>query len=203
LTSPEDAAASAAAFLEHLRPILPDQGEWSDADYLWLSSRTNHLVELSGGSIEVLPMPTEKHQAIVAYLFLVFLELTRRTGGKVLFAPFRLRLNAGKFREPDLLLLRSAADPRRHDAYWDGADLVVEVVSGDDPSRDVVTKRAEYAAAGIPEYWIVDANAESISVLALRDGAYVPHGIFGRGATVTSALLPDLRVAAGELFDAS
>jgi Uma2 family endonuclease len=204
--TPEEAAIGArrdAEFLDQVLPLLPEQGEWNEADYLWLSSRTNRLVELSDGCIEVLPMPTEKHQAIVAHLFLAFLAVARRTGGKVVFAPFRLRLQTGKFREPDLLFLRSARDQRRQDAYWDGADLVVEVVSSDDPSRDLVTKRAEYAAAGVAEYWIVDAEAELISVLALEEGTYVEHGKFGRGMTVTSTLLPELAVAAGEVFDAS
>lgn len=54
------------------------------------------------------------------------------------------------------MVLRDANDLRRQDAYWTGADLAVEVVSEDDPGRDLITKRLEYAQAGIPEYWIVD-----------------------------------------------
>jgi hypothetical protein len=79
--------------------------------------------------------------------------------------------------------LPSAADPRRQNAYWTGADLVIEVVSPDDPQRDLVTKRSEYAQAGIPEYWIVDPQTETITVLRLEDARYVEHGVFrpGRG----------------------
>jgi hypothetical protein len=36
---------------------------------------------------------------------------------------------SGKFREPDLLLLLSAADKRRQNRFWLGADLALEVVS--------------------------------------------------------------------------
>lgn len=47
--------------------------------------------------------------------------------------------------------------------------LVMEVVSGgpQDRKRDLVIKRAEYAAAGIPEYWIVDPESRRITVLTL------------------------------------
>jgi Uma2 family endonuclease len=123
---PEAVASNAAQsipFAEQVASLLPAQGEWNEADYLWLTSHTNRLVELADGSIEVLPMPTERHQLIVAYLFLVFMTVAQRIDGKVLFAPFRLRLRSEKFRDPDLLFLCSAQDVRRHDVYWDGADL--------------------------------------------------------------------------------
>ena len=45
---------------------------------------------------------------------------------------------------------------RNQDRFWLGADVVVEVVSPDDLGRDLVVKRADYAEAAIPEYWIVD-----------------------------------------------
>ena len=32
------------AFFSEIAPLLPAQGHWSEADYLWLSARTNHLV---------------------------------------------------------------------------------------------------------------------------------------------------------------
>jgi hypothetical protein len=34
--------------------------------------------------------------------------------------------------------VRDANDPRRQNQYWLGADLVVEIVSPDDPERDTV-----------------------------------------------------------------
>lgn len=42
----------------------------------------------------------------------------------MLVAPLRLRVREGKFREPDLLVLLDARDPRRSNRYWTGADLV-------------------------------------------------------------------------------
>ena len=53
---------------------------------------------------------------------------------------------------------------------------MVEVVSPDDPGRDLVEKRADYAEAGIAEYWIADPRDQTIRVLTLQDGAYVEHG---------------------------
>lgn len=183
------------------RDELPRQGEWDAAGYLWLTDATNRLVEFTDGYIEVLPMPTYKHQIILQFVFFAF-HAAVGTDGRVIFAALRLYLNDTKYREPDLLLLLDAQDPRNQDRYWHGADLVLEVVSPDDPQRDLVTKRRDYAAAGIPEYWIVNPLDETIAVLALRDGAYSEHGVFARGTQATSALIPNVAVAVGDVFDA-
>ncbi len=48
--------------------LMPLQGLWTEQQYLKLTDQTNHLVEFDDGSIEVLPTPTEEHQAILEYL---------------------------------------------------------------------------------------------------------------------------------------
>ena len=180
--------------------LFPSQGSWSEEDYLALN--TPHLVEFTNGEVEVLPMPTDRHQSIVAYLFAVFAAYAAQIGGKVLFAPLRVRLGEGKIREPDVVFLADAADPRRQEEYWTGADLVVEVVNPDDPRRDLVTKRFEYAAAGIPEYWIVNPADGTIAVLHLDGERYAEHGSYGRGEIARSAHYPELTVAVADALDA-
>ena len=131
------------------------------------------------------------------------LDLVRRgIGGVILYSPLRLRIRPRKFREPDLLLLLDARDPRRQDRYWLGADLVVEIVSPDKPERDLVEKRFDYAEGGIPEYWIVNPLDQTITVLRLDGDEYAEHGVFRRGEQATSALLADFSVAVSAVFDA-
>jgi len=133
--------------------------------------------------------------------FFQFFEIAR--GGNVQFAPLRLRVRPGKFREPDLLLLLSASDPRRQDRFWLGADLALEVVSEEKPERDLVDKRGDYAEAHVPEYWIVNPQTETITVLRLRGDAYEEAGTYRRGESAASALLPAFSVAVSALFDAN
>jgi Uma2 family endonuclease len=108
----------------------------------------------------------------------------------------------GKFREPDILLLRDARDPRRQDRFWRGADLVAEVVSEDDPERDTQIKRIDYAEAGIPEYWIVNPLDETVTVLTLSAGSYAEYGVFRRGDEACSKLLDGFAVRVDAIFDA-
>ena len=178
--------------------LYPPQGEWTEADYLGL--QTNHLVELSDGLLEILPMPTHKHQMIVAFIYgLLKAFVDKSAPGVVLFAPLRIRLWQGKFREPDLVYMRREHEQRIHD-FWEGADLVMEVVSPGKPEHDRATKRAEYAKAGIPEYWIVDVIAREILVLTLGKKKYRLHGAFGPGTQATSKLLAGFAVEVDQVL---
>jgi Uma2 family endonuclease len=185
-----------------LEEILPPQGEWSEDEYLVLTDHRNRLVEFTDGFLEILPMPTDKHQSVLAFLFLAFHGFAGARGGKVHFAPLRLQIRPGKFREPDLLLLLSAADPRRQNRFWLGADLALEVVSEVKPERDLVDKRGDYAEGRVPEYWIVNPQTETITVLRLRADTYEEAGIYRRGDSAASELLAGFSVAVAAAFDA-
>lgn len=186
---------------ELLLAVRPQQGCWSENDYLWLTDHCSRPVEFADGRIEELPWPTDTHQTVLAFLFRLLDSHVEALGGVVRFAALRLRVREGRFREPDLLLLRDANDPRRQDRYWLGADLAVEVVSPDDPDRDYEEKRVDYAEAGIQEYWIADPDRGTITVLTLQSGQYEEYGVFTRGDTVTSALLDELAVDVSAALD--
>jgi Uma2 family endonuclease len=167
---------SAGEWKDLLEDILPRQGAWSEDEYLVLTDHRNRLVEFTDGFLEILPMPTDKHQAILGLLYLAFLGFVGPRNGTVRFSPLRLQIRPGKFREPDLLLLLSATDPRRQNRFWQGADLALEVVSEEKPERDLVEKRGDYADGRVPEYWIVNPQTETITVLRLRADAYFARG---------------------------
>lgn len=177
------------------------QGLWSVEQYLTLTNQTNRMIEFTDGVIEVLPVPTKYHQAVSRVLFLALLAVMQRIGGDVFYAPLRVEVRPGKFREPDLLLVLDKDDPRAQDEYWIGADLVVEIVSPDKPKRDTEEKLIDYAEAAIPEYWIVNPLQNTITVLVLDGAAYNEHGVFHRGEQATSKLLAGFNIAVDEVLD--
>jgi Uma2 family endonuclease len=187
---------------ERLLDILDRQGSWTEEEYLALTDHTTRLVELTDGFLELLPLPTDYHQALVQFLLYAFDSFLKPLGGKVRIAPLRLRIKQGRFREPDLLLLVSASDRRRQNRFWTGADLLVEVVSPDKPERDLVLKRRDYAAAGVAEYWIVNPSTETILVLVLNNKRFRRLGNFARGSVARSSLLQGFHLDVNQLFDA-
>jgi len=75
------------------------QGSWSEEQYLRLTQQTKRLIEFTDGVIEILPVPARKHQAISRLLFLALLAFVQPRGGTVFYAPLRMQIRPGKFRE--------------------------------------------------------------------------------------------------------
>jgi Uma2 family endonuclease len=73
---------------------------------------------------------------------------------------------------------------------------VIEVVSDMNRPHDIETKRVEHAKAGVPEYWIIDAKRQKITVLALRSRQreYTEFGVFRRGTKAGSKMLSGFTV---------
>ena len=177
-----------------LAELFPSQGSWDEEDYFTLP--TNRLVEYADHSIEVLPWPTTNHQLISGMLSSALYAFLKAQMPKatVLFAPLPIRLWANKYREPDIMVMLDDHRSRRHQHFWDAPDLVMEVVALDNCQLDIETKRHEYARAGIPEYWIVDPEAETITVLTLQDDHYIEYGVFKSTEIARSKLLAGFEV---------
>jgi Uma2 family endonuclease len=184
--------------------LFPPQGHWTEEEYLALD--TNQRVELVNGCIEVHPMASLAHQLILKYLLLWLDDfVTKRKLGTVLFAPFPVRIMPGTVREPDLVFLKPGRLEGANPRSVVGADLALEVVSegAENRKRDIDTKPVEYAIARIPEYWIVDPEQQTITVLTLDGTAYREHGVFRIGDVATSLLLPELMVGVQDVFAAA
>ena len=160
------------------------------------------LAERVDGRLDYLPLPTPHHQTVGSRLYEGMLRHQWDLGGNAAlrFTGLPLRIPAydghdGRLRYPDLAMLLNEADPRAAADAWNGADWVVEIVSPDNPRRDTEDKRLDYAAAGVPEYWIVDPRPRSrtISVLTLVNGPY-QETTYEEGDTAASVLLPGFAV---------
>ncbi len=78
----------------------------------------------------------------------------------------------------------------------------LEVISPDDPEQDTVKKKAEYAQAGIKEYWIINPINETIVVLTLKGGSqqYREAAVYSNKDKVKSVLLEGFSVDTAQVF---
>ena len=173
--------------------LLPLQGRWSEEDFL--KFHTTQMAELVNGRLEILPMPTLKHQRLLK-LLLGAMETASPPGGLVLFAPLPIKLFPGTIREPDLLYISPENLPTADADYPTKIDLAIEIVSEglEARKRDYKDKRLDYAKAGVFEYWIVDPKDQTVTVLVLVGDCYNDHGLFVSGQTATGKLLSKLSV---------
>ena len=136
--------------------------------------------ELIGGAIVMTPAPGPKHQLVSARL-LRLLEDALPDGHAVFAAPIDLDLPGEQRVQPDLVVLpwSSVGEKRLSVPVL----LVVEIISGGSRTQDTVTKRAVYAAAGIPAFWIVDPESDELT--ALRLDAQGSYQLYAEGQTLT------------------
>ncbi|MFC7865073.1 Uma2 family endonuclease [Streptomyces murinus] len=95
--------------------------------------------------------------------------------------------------EPDVFVARADALTSHDQTRYEAADvlLVVEVISPDSESRDRDTKPRKYAAAGIPNFWLVDMAGEDdhpvvqVYELGKATGTYALTGIYHDHVKIT------------------
>jgi Uma2 family endonuclease len=80
--------------------------------------------------------------------------------------------------------------------------LIVEIVSPGKTNRDrdYIRKRAQYAAIGVPECWLVDPVAQTVMVLSLEENAYREVGVFSQQQFIVSVEFAELELTAKQLF---
>ncbi|QDT36095.1 Uma2 family endonuclease [Stratiformator vulcanicus] len=182
--------------------MLPQQGQWTESTFLRYCLGDSR-VEFVDGNLEFLAVPTRTHQRI---LFLVA-ELLRglvdkAAKGETFVAGYRVRMAGGNYREPDVVVVLNEHLAETREDFTPHADLVVEVVSTNDPERDWVAKKAEYAASGIAEYWIIDPRVETLTIFRL-DRQTMDYDLActcGRNEQVISPLLGDAGISVDEIL---
>ena len=159
--------------------------------------------ELLDGELIMAPAPNLGHQQISVSLGAwLYTFVQKQDLGKVFHAPCDVVLSNTDVVQPDLLFV---SHERAHlllgGANVLGApDLVVEILSPSTAGRDRTLKRSLYAKHGVQEYWLVDPDARTVTVLWLDEGAFEVVGLYGEGQTLTSPTLAGFAAGLNEIF---
>ncbi len=166
-------------------------------------TQENQHAEWVDGKVVVMSPAATRHQELVVFLItLLNLLVRRRNLGRVLTAPYQMRLQTPpRGREPDLLFVATEHLDRLTPTYLDGpADLVVEIVSAESVTRDRVEKFAEYETAGVHEYWLIDPEQESAEFYRLDGTGQYTLMQGGRDGRYASAVIAGLVIDAAWLW---
>ncbi len=178
----------------------PQRTRFTYEDYLALPDYERY--ELIDGELVMVPPPSWTHQGVVLDLGASLKAFAaRRALGSVSIAPFNVTLPDDTVVQPDVLFISAGRESIITESAAQGApDLVVEILSPSTARYDKTTKRDIYARNGVREYWQVDTDARSVTVLLLGDGGYELGGTYGPGDTLTSSVLPGLNLDLGDVF---
>lgn len=150
--------------------------------------------ELLNGALMISPSPNTAHQSVQVELGWRMAQFVREGRlGHLFFAPTDVVLSRTDVVQPDLLFISSERVDIITPANIQGApDLIVEIRSDSTAERDESFKRQLYAESGVEEYWLVDPDAATISVLLLGDFGYEEAATYTLGQTLTSPMLDGL-----------
>ena len=156
-------------------------------------------VELLEGVVVAMPPSNPPHAAAISRIMRALFEAIGRRAVIRVQSSFR----AGRYSmpEPDVAVV-PGHEPDYDKAHPRTALLLVEVAEWSLP-QDRVTKLAIYAAAGVPEYWIVNLRDGWVEVLRAPDRRarrYTETSIAHRGERITLTALPEVSVAVDELL---
>jgi len=195
------AEQSSAGYVEWLPELFPPQGEWRESNFFALPD-SNRIIELSEGEIRMSPPPTPQHQPVVKRLFRAVAHHVRHTGfGETFFAPVALRLWDSKIRKPDVLVLKQDQLQQIGDQSINApVAWVAEVISPDSVEVGTQEKIVDYAAARIPEYWLIDPVAETIEIYTLIGTEYALAETLQSGDMASSRQLEGFETEVNRIF---
>jgi Uma2 family endonuclease len=171
------------------------------SDYLLLPEDKRY--EILDGDLHMVAAPSTRHQRVSQNLETALNQHIRdRKLGAWFHAPYDVVLSEENVVQPDILFVRKERLSVIGEKNLQGTpDLVIEILSEGTRRMDLQIKCKIYARFGIPEYWIVDPDADTVEVLAWTDRGYISSGLYWKSDRLSSPLLPELDLPLAEVFD--
>lgn len=154
------------------RPSKPRPWRWTRAHLAQLPD-DGHRYEVLGGALLVTPQARFVHQRVALRLARLIDAHCEAHGLGVVVGPGAVVWDDNEL-QPDVQVI-PISDERARSAEWESLPLpllVVEILSPGSERHDRGVKRAAYLHLGIQEYWVVDIEARTVSVL--KPGAAEP-----------------------------
>ncbi len=101
-------------------------------------------------------------------------------------------LGTGKVYRPDLVAYLPGKLAKLPERFVSPPDLVVEILSPGSKPLDLITKRDDYDAFGVGEYWVVDPDDIKVRIWRRSGARMLEAGV--AGDVIDCGALPGLKV---------
>ena len=165
--------------------------------------RQEQRCELIDGVVYMAAFPILDHQFLAMVLSTQLALQILETGLGIVYQVAGVVVSDNSALGPDIVVVRQERVGIIGPTVIDGGppDIVVEVLSSD-RRADLVRKRQLYEAAGIPEYWILDGDSDTLTALELSDdGTYRERAVLTAADTLTTPLFPEFSLPLAQVFN--
>ncbi|UNC93845.1 type II toxin-antitoxin system Phd/YefM family antitoxin [Candidatus Contubernalis alkalaceticus] len=176
-------------------------------EFMEISEKSTLRMEFINGEIYLLASPDIRHQEILARLHLTVNEYFKDNKCRVFFAPFDVHfkkniINETDVMQPDMLVVCDLeGNVTENSRYMGTPTLVVEILSDNTRSKDMITKLDTYRLSGVHEYWIIDPKQESIMIYGFTNYEIYRVKTFEKGANAESQFFNGLSTNVDALFN--
>ena len=182
--------------------VWPSFGPYTWQDFVTLDEDDPR--ELLDGELVEIEVPTWSHERVVASLIAILDQWCWTTrAGSVVGSSYKIRIDDRQGLMPDVQLYRRGNLPSRQERGLEHGrpDLAVEVISPSSRSKDRVQKVHHYASIGVPEYWLLDPEAQTLERLVLsQEGVYGLVEALEGDALFQPSGFPGLEIDLGRLW---
>lgn len=153
-------------------------------------------LELMDGSLLVSPVPNTRHRSIMAILGAIL--LAHKPDRMIVLPDANLLIDPLTMLRPDLMV--ADVDDVGEQAVVGTPKLVMEIHSPSTRRWDLTTKRSTYEAKGIPAYWLVGPEVNTLTVLELEGGTYTTRTVIGTGDEHTVSIPFPVQLRGSQVF---
>ena len=187
-------------YVEQLRGLLDEEQQRREAFYAWVTE--DHKAEFVNGEVVVhSPVKLCHDQASSELAVLLFVHISQQKLGLVAHTKLMISLTRNDY-EPDICFFRAerAGGFTPDQMRFPAPDFVVEVLSPSTEAHDRGVKFEDYAAHGVAEYWLIDADAETVEQYLLEGETYILQ-IKARSGVITSPVIAGFEIPIRAIFD--
>lgn len=158
--------------------------------------------ELIDGEMFRMDAPTWTHQELLAELTFEIKAYIKQNKGacKVMPAPFAVYIKKDKrnYVEPDISVICDK-EKKSEKGCLGAPDWIIEIVSPSSREMDYERKVALYREAGVREYWIVDAETETVMVYDFEHDRKTALARYTFSDSIRAGIFEDLRLNFSEM----
>jgi Uma2 family endonuclease len=204
--------ATIPSFIQEIHGILAYEPEALELDHAWDApgpytfSETwptlpdNFYCELIEGHIVMSPRARYDHGYLSSLLHAILFDIADANDADAMSAPLDVVFSERVVLQPDLIYVENIRREQVIKGVMRGApNLVIEIISPSNPSRDRKKKFKLYQKYGVPEYWLFDPYDQTQEFYVLVKGKYKPAQTNSQGS-YRSPVLPVLKINTKELW---
>ncbi len=175
----------------------PQRFSWNEYKD-WSEDERWELID--GEAYNMSAAPNTRHQRITGNLYSILHLKLKGKGCTPFIAPTDVVFDEYNIVQPDVLVV--CDQNKITDANIQGApELVVEVLSPSNSTREKRLKRELYQRFGVKEYLLVDPVADMVERYLLRDSEYGRSDIFAWHEQMPLVAIPELTLPLWEIFE--